>query len=394
MIFVGRGEKRVRGPAQKKTKVNNFGNWGVAFFLFLSFPVFGASLKLLSFNLGLAPTYVPYAKERVGPLIAALKEQKADVVCLQEVWSLADQLKMLKALKGQYPYSALTSSLQRSVGHSPPCSLFDLLGKGKFVSCLATNCLSYSGDNFTQCILRQCGPSLQRLKQEKRECATSLMTQVGLNPLSALWNVLSPFKKIGTYAFDGQTGIMLFSRFPLSQIQTLDLFPNATLNARAVLKAKILWQQQSMNILCTHLTSDLSEELPYTGILSSWQEENSKQVDQLLTLVSNQTILMGDFNCSLENKDSQIGPSLRESCQKILHRGLQDPHLKEARPQCTFCRNNSFNSHLSQDLLIDHIFLTPLKGLIQSKSTVVLKQTFKRIPLSDHYGLQTILNFE
>ena len=44
------------------------------------------SLTVTSYNVGLAPNFVPYTGERLAPNEALLADYSSDVLCLQEVW--------------------------------------------------------------------------------------------------------------------------------------------------------------------------------------------------------------------------------------------------------------------------------------------------------------------
>ena len=106
-------------------------------------------LNLLSYNLGLAHGYVPYAAARLPKLVTELKKSDADVLCLQEVWKKEDMTTITNALKSKYPYSVSAPIKQayRKTGwfSGPACRVRDLFGKNKFVSCILTTCSGKSG---------------------------------------------------------------------------------------------------------------------------------------------------------------------------------------------------------------------------------------------------------
>ena len=98
-------------------------------------------LKLLSYNLGLAHGYVPYAEARLPKLTAELKKSDADILCFQEVWKAEDRTKIINSLKSKYPYSvsAPTKQHHRKTGwfSGPACRVRDLFGAGKFISIMS-----------------------------------------------------------------------------------------------------------------------------------------------------------------------------------------------------------------------------------------------------------------
>lgn len=62
------------------------------------------SLRVATFNAGLAYGFVDHADLRAPLLGPALEALDADVVCLQEVWTNADAQALMDAVKDTYPY--------------------------------------------------------------------------------------------------------------------------------------------------------------------------------------------------------------------------------------------------------------------------------------------------
>ncbi len=95
------------------------------------------------------------------------------------------------------------------------------------------------GDEFADCILEKCSKSLQRLKSENRQCASSLMAKVGQNPIISILKLLNPFYRSGLYAYRGSNGLVLLSKLPLQEKKIIDLSDISTLNRRQALSAVI-----------------------------------------------------------------------------------------------------------------------------------------------------------
>jgi len=146
-----------------------------------------SELNLLSYNLGLAHGYVPYAAARLPKLVTELKKSDADILCLQEVWSKEDRTTITNALKARYPHSvsAPTKQAYRKTGwfSGPTCRVRDLFGSNKFVSCILTTCSGKSGEEKSRCINNDCRPALDALAKSNRYCAESLMASVGENEI-------------------------------------------------------------------------------------------------------------------------------------------------------------------------------------------------------------------
>ncbi len=112
----------------------------------------GTSLKLTTFNVGLAHTFVHHAKERLEPISERLQKLDSDIVCIQEAWTKKDRKKIKKALKKTYPHLHMTKIKQLKAKKAPVCKIKELFGKGRFVSCMQKQCGGLDGDEFTDCI--------------------------------------------------------------------------------------------------------------------------------------------------------------------------------------------------------------------------------------------------
>lgn len=365
------------------------------FFIFL--PLAGhTEVTFATYNLALAHGFVPLAKERLPHLANTLATFPTDVLCLQEVWIEQDRQFITEALQSSFPYQFVTPIENIKSDKRPACLPWGLFGKGKFVSCMNSNCKKLKGDEFTQCILQTCGTALDNLKYKKRQCATALMAQVGKSPLNALLTVLNPFIRANLFAYKGSNGLMLLSKHPLKKKSFLDMTDISTLNRRGALEANVKVNDSHYQVLCTHLTSR-HPDVPYTGNLKSWGEENKTQFLRLLEKTSKKTpvILMGDFNCGLGSSKDALDPELENSCRLPLSHGFKDP-LAENNPQCTYCSSaiNTLNKDINKNELIDHIYI---KGASALSSEVVFKEQItiqteqgdeQLSNLSDHFGVR------
>lgn len=355
------------------------------------------SLKLTTFNVGLAHTFVHHAKERLEPITSKLLSLDSDVICIQEAWTKKDRKKIKKSLKKKYPHLHMTKIKNLKAKKTPVCRIKELFGKGKFVSCMQKQCGGLDGDEFTDCIINTCGKQLRDLKTSNRECASSLMAQVGRSSLAGMLTVLSPFKKAGLFAYKGSNGLMLFSKRPMTNTGLIDFSDISTLNRRQALTAEI----EGKAIACTHLTADLESTVPYTGTFKNWGEENKTQVTRLLTTLENKsktTLLLGDFNCSPEVAASGIDAELADSCKLITDAGFSDPVTQATEVECTSCSNNLLNDEDMNNTAIDHIYVR--NGDVLA-SKVILKEVIKvkkkksnyvETNLSDHFGFWAEIN--
>jgi len=350
---------------------------------------YGAELKVETFNAGLAHTYVPFAKERLPFIIKDLKEKSSDVICLQEIWEKKDRKKLVKSLTEVYPYSHFTKIKQVRSKKSPTCKRRNLFGEGKFVSCVMKKCKGKDGDAHTACILDTCGESMERLKNENRECAAGLIAQVGKSTISALLQVFNPFRGASLFAYGGGNGLLVLSKRKIVKKEVIDFTKISSINKRSAL---VVTLDSGETVACTHLSANLADSVSYTGKFSSWKEENSKQIDILLSSLSNKTnkvILTGDFNCAFAT--SSLEGDWEDNCQKIIDANFENRMLEED-PKCTFCSSNALNSEDTKDILIDHIFVKNGQTL-NPKRTRDVKFSIdgKEVNLSDHFGISATI---
>ena len=353
-----------------------------------------AGLKLETFNAGLAHGFVPHAKERISSLIEAVSQSDADVICLQEVWEISDRNKFFNELQKKYPHTWMTPVYQTTTSSRPSCKPWQILGKGKFVSCMSSQCSDAEGDEFSSCIIEKCSESLERLKKENRQCASALMAKVGKNPIASLLELINPFYRSGLYAYRGSNGLMLLSKLELKDKKVLDFSDISTLNRRQALSAKIVHNGDKIALACTHLSAQLN--VPYTGLSRNWADENYAQAIRLLEELNNspKAAIMGDLNCGLADEDAGLSSELEQTCQ-LLNRHYQDPLL--ALRSCTYCEDNLLTSEDSKDVAIDHILT---KGLVSSQAQIKYSESIelqtnegpKASNLSDHYGFQITID--
>ncbi len=87
------------------------------------------SLKVVTYNLGLAHTFVPLAEERLPELGKALANSDADILCLQEVWEKKDRKKIAKAVEKTFPNVYFEKIKNIKSERIPSCKISELLEK-------------------------------------------------------------------------------------------------------------------------------------------------------------------------------------------------------------------------------------------------------------------------
>lgn len=370
-------------------------------------------LELITYNVGLAHTFVPLSKERTWPIIKALQKETADVLCLQEVWNQEDQKLFKDQLKHVYPFSMTVKPFEKLTKKAPACTVFNLVnlwGEQKFGTCLFKNCASKSGDEFTSCVINTCRKPFDLLKEENNDCAAAIIAQTGKSMVQALITVLNPFTRVPLFSSQGESGLMLLSKHPLEDQDVLEMASISTSVRRAGLYARVNVNNNDHHFLCTHLTANLETSAPYTGTFKSWKEESLEQANTLINYIKDKNInqsqfILGDLNCSIENKDKNIAGSFTESCEVFTNNQYIDPFMDGQKSSCTYCTDNTLISNknsLEVNSLIDHAFYKNI-----GTELMVTERIFDRpvniitvddgeitTHLSDHYGIKYTFHFD
>ena len=221
------------------------------------------------------------------------------------------------------------------------------------------------------------------------------MAQVGKSVIRSVLTVLNPFVRAALFAYKGSNGLMLLSKYPLEEASVFDLADVSTLNRRGALMANVEVGGDRYQALCAHLASRLPN-VPYTGELESWDEENKIQLTRLLAKTSDSlpVVFMGDFNCGLGSPEFALNEVLDASCRLPLNAGFSD-HFANNDPECTYCSgaSNTLNEGVSANILIDHIYV---KGTSVVSSEIIFKEKVTvqtdegeelLSNLSDHFGI-------
>lgn len=359
--------------------------------VFIQFSTLHATtFEATTFNTGLALTYVPFASERLPFIIDALKKDQSDVICLQEVWRKEDRNKIIKALASEFPFSHYENIKQDYANKKPVCKIREIFGKNKFVTCTQKKCKGKDGDDFTSCVIDQCQESLTKLRDKNKQCAKALMAQVGKSSIKAIWAVVNPFKAASLFSYGGGNGLVLLSKKELKNKKVLDLTKISTLNRRAALSAEIADVGQ---VMCAHLSADLTGDAPYAGDFSSWGDENAAQVESLIQEANrhnSEVFLMGDFNTGPALESFGIEGELESSYALFLDHF--NDNFNDSNPVCTFCSSNLIAGS-TNSIFIDHIFSKYAQAKnVERAFEEVIEIDNEKSNLSDHFGLKAFFD--
>jgi endonuclease/exonuclease/phosphatase family metal-dependent hydrolase len=388
-----------------------------------------------TFNVGLAGTFVANEVARRPAVIDALAAYDTDVMCLSEVWFQADKDAIARAVKAKLPYAASTTTdlatpvtdRKDADGNvqpaptTPPCTGQYAADLNAGIECLKANCSTQPGSldgrvTSTTCAKDSCSGSAASLlfAQDKRcyGCFAAVLPSATLNEMKTECTT----EANGGLFAKGQNGLMILSRYPLSNIEQIVL--PGTWIRRTVLKATAsLPNGAKVDTYCNHLTPYFADTTfyPYTGQFGAgnangWIGEQVLQAKQLVAFVnaksgSGKAVVMGDMNATREDKPNGIGDATLGAygleTLAVLEGALTNAVPAGYTPKCTFCVANQ-NTSGEENSWLDYVML---KGF-PAGSTTAARRTFDtdvvdgkrrdasgnhtvsgKVPLSDHYGI-------
>jgi endonuclease/exonuclease/phosphatase family metal-dependent hydrolase len=325
-------------------------------------PYFKAdTLKVTSYNVGLALNFVPYTRERLPVNEELLADYDSDVICLQEVW-LEEQVEgIVEALKPNYP-EIYTVPAEQIFSDSAACTEQEIT---PFAQCVTEQCPGLSGADLVACTPVQCGDPLFALPPV---CLDAVLGSVGIPDVTVEAVVEAVTQPAGKFAFDGALGLILASKYPLEAREFQDFIDDSTSNHRGALYAEININKQTQVVGCTHPTANLSIEYPASGKHGSWEGENRFMQQQMIEFVNakagdNPIYFGGDFNCSIANPATGVDGDFADNCQLWLDNGFSSP-AKDQLP-CTFCYEENLLLKPEGGVggsLLDHVFVKNLEA--------------------------------
>ncbi|MEM9861145.1 MAG: endonuclease/exonuclease/phosphatase family protein [Myxococcota bacterium] len=384
-------------------------------------------LRVETYNLGLAGAFVPNEAVRRGPVIEAVANLDADIVCLQEVWEQSDKDALLAATAANFPHSLThTTDLQTPISSPedqngdvppiagvPPCMAFpEELGGA--VYCLSENCSTMPGSEEgqttgTDCAASNCVAPVGALlfgDQAAQQCYACLTTALPTESFAGMRNLCTS-ENDATLAFRGQSSSVILSKYPLSNGENYVL--PGTWNRRVITVATAtLPGGTEVDVYCNHLTPIFGGlTFPYTGAYGNgmsgsdgWAAEQLLQTDKLIALVEARSgdrpaLILGDMNAGR----ADLGPDLLDEGAATYDRLASAFTLGVAADYtglCTFCGGNQNTSPETGDVWIDHIFLSG----IEASDVLATERTFDEATVmsadglvapSDHYGLRSTI---
>jgi endonuclease/exonuclease/phosphatase family metal-dependent hydrolase len=394
------------------------------------------TLVVETFNVGLAGAFVPNEAERTRAVPTAVAGMSADIVCLQEAWRQEDKDAITAAARARFPHAysarhdlstAVTQEIDPMCGGSmtvpaepttPPCADPSVMGTfASGITCLINNCSTMPGSDqgrttSTACATARCigdVASLLTAGSAGLRCYGCLAPQLTTETFAGIRTSCTTNPRAGL-AFNGQSGTMILSRYPLSETETV-VIPG-TWNRRVITRATATLPDGSkVGVYCNHLSPVFEGvAFPYTGRYGcgdsgrdGWSREQTAQARELIAYVrrrdsAGRAVILGDFNTSAASAPGQ--PTITEEAPEtytLLRAAFREAIPAGFVPQCTYCPDNALTGNAAPTWL-DHVFL---QGFTEA-SVRAAERTFTNptvavsggapVPLSDHYGMRATLS--
>lgn len=386
-----------------------------------------------SLNVALAGAFIPYETERRAAVVAAVANDPADIVCLQEVWREEDKQLIRTAAQTRFPHVVSfrhdhDTPIDTPIDPmctvppeptTPPCAgaaVRTAFEAG--LRCLAQNCSTMPGSEMgqttsTACARERCIADVSALllgDAEAKRCYGCVAPNLPTETFASI-RTLCTTNPRGDLAYRAQSGVMILSRYPLTNTEA-KVMPG-TWNRRVILRATATIPGRGpVNVYCNHLSPVFDDELafPYTGRFgcgmtgrTGWATEQAAQARALVSYItqsagSGRAIILGDFNTGPEVMGAQAITGEAPDTYNYLRAQLTPALPANHSPFCTYCRENSLTGTMFS-VWIDHIFLRGFPaGATRSftrtfaDTPVMVSGTPNRVPISDHYGVRAVLS--
>jgi endonuclease/exonuclease/phosphatase family metal-dependent hydrolase len=341
-------------------------------------------LRVGTRNAGLAPGNVPLVDERAPHVATALGAGGLDVLCVQELWRMEDWAALTAAAAGTLPASVRQPPMPVMAG----CETGEL---DPLVACAGRECAGLAGGPLADCALSRCGGEVGGLSGG---CVGCVVEEVGHG--SGVPAIVAACEGSGgdgyLYGAAFDTGILTAAEVLESSSRVLDSY----LVRAGVDHALIATGAGPLHVFCTHLASNIPE-VTYAGEHGSWEGEQSRQIDQLLSFIDETVaagepvLLLGDLNTGPEIGPAGIMARWPDHYGRLIAAGFTNPYAARRDVACTACPENTLRADDAMPRLIDHVLVRDLSLRVRCDRFLDEEVEIGGVPspthLSDHFGV-------
>jgi endonuclease/exonuclease/phosphatase family metal-dependent hydrolase len=356
-------------------------------------PAVTPDLTVSTWNGGLAPGLVRYARQRTPLTAAEAAATKADVVCLQEFWTDDSRDALLRSLNlpPDRVYAVDTAGMGESgQDRCEPGQADGMLG------CAREKCAGLPEEELADCVAANCKMKALWLYLTGRRCLNCLVATVGKGVDEILKTC---YGRGASRLYGGRNGVVMFSRYPLANRETV-ILPSSGAN-RVALLATARVRGREIELACTHLSTRQALS-PTHPRFNDWADEMRAQFRQISDRLaaraggSRSQLLVGDLNFG-QRHDPVNNDVMWDVWKAAADLGWVSPAEYAKPPICSWCKGNTL-SGAGSNTLIDHVMVRnpPRGGLEPVAAYSVHREQAEytgwkgervRTHLSDHFGI-------
>ncbi len=342
-------------------------------------------------SLVLDGAFAPYEPERRQSILEHVDEVEVDVLCLNQVMRESDKQAVAQAAQAAFPHSAWVRTDASSVPDdprdlqgvtpqpptTPPCSVAETVEKiDAAADCLAANCSTIpdSKDGLLKkgsCMVQKCAASSIPLlagDAEHKRCFSCLLYTVMSETIADTQRLCKEDPAAG-FAFLGENGTMILSRYPISDT-SLWVLPSTAW--RGVLLSVTVQPPSgpSLRVHCTTTTGAKSASTqPYAGLYGggeqgdqAWENESLLQATQTVgrvTQTPGPAVVLGDLYSGKEWAEATppLAPFAPDGFA-VFDNALTEAVSPDYPPTCTYCEDNPlWEGSSSINAWTAHVFL-------------------------------------
>jgi endonuclease/exonuclease/phosphatase family metal-dependent hydrolase len=361
------------------------------------------TLRVATYNGGLASGFVDYAAERRGQVasgLAGLSNAGLDALCVQEFWEQSDWDAVV-AGAGSLQHAHRAENSQEECASADDAAACPAEFADPLETCARAACPDVAPGELSGCVLNNCDAEFNALPND---CVTCIAGALGGSLDEILASCGPGAGPALCYAYDGSFGTGILSRYPIADRDVLVM--ESHLNRRGVLYARITdTPLGEVHFFCTHLTSNLSQ-IPFPEDEGSWAEEQRAQIDEMrawaeMKASGGQIVMAGDFNCGPAPGTGDGQAELIENYE-ALSDGFDATYTAQADSVCTYCADNLLvegeNADNSESELIDHLLLKGFtdvtargERILDDNITIQVEGADVETAYSDHYGVMVTI---
>lgn len=365
-------------------------------------------------------------------VLDAIAKRDADIMCLTAISRKADRDALVEKAKqaGIYAYSITAESTLDTPATDPrdqngatpaPYTVPACGGTNKpedvdsAMGCMQANCSTTGTVEGTlkggsSCISSSCAGQFVTMlagDRDQKRCFNCLVISSLADESHAATKYTCTTDNRDYQAFNGQTGSMVLSRYPLSDVDTFHL--PSTSYRRVVHYAKVaIERDKSIDFFCGELTASFGQLVPYHGHYAPdpkqdpWLQEQLLQAKRVVDFVKNKSsgrpaIIAGDWATSqaylspdgktkIDDQNGAVLDFLGKAFVPALPPGFTPLCIECAAPA------NPYNGDLNVFQLRTFLANMPASAAVEASTfftePVVPGPSGERLPLSDRWGFE------